>query len=797
PNGQSNPSPFTHLKAPLYTPWGATVDGPGLPQNSSSSHGGSRVCVKAAIGFAADNQSIVVATWSKLLPTWNLPALAVGGPDFQMPSQTLPWSPSNSSWENWGDEGKICLTEVVIDCNSGRPAKPNEPTMETMPMPAITIDPTQSNPHDEVSDSLAFRLTHLEFVTAPLPRAHSVSVEVKKELIDDTMEDEQTPRKVLDPDSPVLQLVASFMDFKDSSSGSPDKSAPASTLQVWKLEHEENGSDESSASDPNPSAPTIVHQLLASRTLDASIVSILQRQALGDGQQLILGTINVNGTVAPGRGEGIMGALRVIRMDLDDDEGYDAVDLHGRRQTMNQNLPASIVLSPSRALAALTWKGNHSAEMAIVRAPSLKVHAGVRRNSTELQRPSANQEQEQFPDQTVPPAAQHQQHTLAGPIALAILRNCDITDSIRAFWSQSDASMESATRLLRDVVDILGMATSPPKVNEGAGLDSKEKVLPSRGLSPLDPRTIGLALGLFRAAPDAALAARWSVASHLVLLRSAKDAFTELKSIFSANDFSVSPETPPLTKLIGFTKRYVELCELLIKEAVIWEAWRACGADRIDYGLEQQQSDTGPEPSGILICLLHPDVLNLLVDVFGCIKDMQGQLAQVNHITKKSVSAIISDARVDFSVFIVALNEISKIVQADHSKYAGHLREAMLSLSLPLGLRPLVNSCTELINKRPGLSQKLSLLVPSLNFPDFDLEPESDKALTTTNKFASVLPLKGVEPGMPPLKICNRCGERSDTQLHDLMSPTVYGAYVRKWRRQCYCGGFWVMDRPS
>lgn len=101
------------------------------------------------------------------------------------------------------------------------------------------------------------------------------------------------------------------------------------------------------------------------------------------------------------------------------------------------------------------------------------------------------------------------------------------------------------------------------------------------------------------------------MASHLVLLRSAKDAFVELKPIFSANDFSVSTETrafqshctassevtdshdsfllAPLTNLIGFTERYVKLCELLVKEVVIWEAWRACGADRDDIGLEQRE----------------------------------------------------------------------------------------------------------------------------------------------------------------------------------------------------------------
>ncbi|KAG9003555.1 hypothetical protein FRB94_014578 [Tulasnella sp. JGI-2019a] len=813
PSGQVQSSPFVHMKAPLYTPWGTMVDGPPIPQSSSVSQGGSRVCIRAVIGFSANNQSIIVATWSRLLPAWSFSGL-LDGPDFHLSTKASPPFPDNSSWESWGDEGKICLTEVVLDYNSVKPTKPgepiksSEPTLETIPMPAISVNTMESNMDEEdgVEPASALQLTHLEFMTSPPRRSRNTSVEVKKELVEDVTMDENGANQGAqsdDDNSQALHLIASFIDLNHY------KTPPKSVLKVWKLGHEVVGGDQGMSpyvpgSGSQPPDREIVSHLLASRTLDTCIVSILQRQPLSYGQQLLLGTINLKGNISLGSDEGPIGSLRVINMDLEDDGAYKEVTLYGGRQTVTQNLPAHIALSPSRILGALTPNGHHSSELKIIRTPTLKAH---KTNSSQpLTEDTSMESQETLRDldrdgsQNPVQTAQHQQHALAAPMALSILRNCDLTDAIRAFWSEADASVDSATKLLHDVADTLETALPGPTARTGSGVDLKEGALggSDRGLSPLDPRMIGLTLGLFKAAPDPKIAERWPVASYLILLRSAKDAFVELKPIFSANDFSTSNETPPLTKMIGFTKRYVEVCEMLVKEAIIWEAWRACGADRMDAGLEQQESDAGPEPSGALICFLHPEALDLLIDVLSCIKGMLTHLTQVNHIMKKPVAAIMGDAKVDFEIFVVVSNEISKTLQADPLKYADHLRDALLSLSLPLGLRPLVNTCTELINKRPGLSQKLSLLVPSLNFPDFDdQDGKMTVTTTTTNKFASVLGPKAGEPNMPPLKVCNRCGEMSETQLHDLMSPTFYGAYVRKWRRQCYCGGFWVIDRLS
>lgn len=92
----------------------------------------------------------------------------------------------------------------------------------------------------------------------------------------------------------------------------------------------------------------------------------------------------------------------------------------------------------------------------------------------------------------------------------------------------------------------------------------------------------------------------------------------DLKPIFSTADFANSSETceyaarvaavhvqflirlsstAPLLKLIGLTTRYVELCETLVKEAIIWEAWRACGADKEREGLEQPMIQSRHNPS--------------------------------------------------------------------------------------------------------------------------------------------------------------------------------------------------------
>lgn len=117
---------------------------------------------------------------------------------------------------------------------------------------------------------------------------------------------------------------------------------------------------------------------------------------------------------------------------------------------------------------------------------------------------------------------------------------------------------------------------------------------------PLSPHAQRVRLrASVRAAPDPSIAERWNVASYLVFICSARNAFMELNPIFASHDFALTPETrassvgcvwhannpssrstAPLTKLIGMAERYVELCELLVKEAIIWEAWRACGADQ-------------------------------------------------------------------------------------------------------------------------------------------------------------------------------------------------------------------------
>lgn len=75
---------------------------------------------------------------------------------------------------------------------------------------------------DDAGDSsLASQLTHLELVIGPSPRGGRVSVEVKKEHLDEmAVDDERSPRNVLDSDSRVLQLVASFLDFHDCESHS-------------------------------------------------------------------------------------------------------------------------------------------------------------------------------------------------------------------------------------------------------------------------------------------------------------------------------------------------------------------------------------------------------------------------------------------------------------------------------------------------------------------------------------------------------------------------------------------------
>lgn len=133
PSGLGPQSAFNHMKCPLDVAWGTTADGPPILEGVCST-GGSRLCVKAAIGFSPDSKleytchhsvgltacltdaSLIVATSSRLLPDWSFrQSLSLQGYQLAQPS---PVTMAEPTWETWGDEEKISLTQVVIEFNN-------------------------------------------------------------------------------------------------------------------------------------------------------------------------------------------------------------------------------------------------------------------------------------------------------------------------------------------------------------------------------------------------------------------------------------------------------------------------------------------------------------------------------------------------------------------------------------------------------------------------------------------------------------------------------------------------------
>ncbi|KAG8896495.1 hypothetical protein FRB99_008862 [Tulasnella sp. 403] len=771
------------LRAPLYAHWTtvAGTDPNTFPENLFTSDGGARICAKAAIGYTSDGESIIVATRSKLAPymapfaTQSLGPLNLAEPS--LPSAIAGSSTSDgTTWESWGEGDTISLCQVRINLGNEQTA------LETTPLPSI---PTTSLPVALATTSSFpcspsdLQITHLELINAPridspYDRPDLTQDATMLNLDNGAMADEEGD----------LQLYASFVYLGNY------MSPPRSVLARWRVRrkglmdqgHVAVGSFDSevSVADSDATEGEWTAQLVSCRAFDRNIISVMQSYPLLDNARLVVATIEHGGTVPSGQSYGTIGSLKVLKYNFADDTRYRDIALYEDRDRIGSLLPSCAALSPNRVFFATIPSHGCATTPAIVRCPSLKdLHTVT---------PTVKTESVDEVPASRPP------HALFPNLALSIMQTCDPNDVFRDFWQFPGASVESAGHLLLDVWGILPVDTSNLKMKAPETAANGDKTEVANHEPPAEAERwnwtmVGLALGLYRACPNPEIGERWTVAHHLIRLMSAREAFIELSQSLSLRDSPISNDSQPLNRLISISARYIELVSSVIREAIIWEGWRAC--------YDQTEDDPGaPQPANVLLLLLHPHSVALLRDVLVGTRALHNHLTRTNNPLRRTAVNITEASGIDLAILQKTLEDIRELVfkaLKDIPDSRALSRCLTYSLSVPAQLRPILNTCTQTINQRAGLADKMTLLIPSLNYPDVQATSEQTKRKTRVRYQVPLPTVPQATITVPSNRVCLRCGEEGETRLHELMSFTFWGAYERNTRRFCTCGGRWMV----
>ncbi|KAG8972541.1 hypothetical protein FRC05_009774 [Tulasnella sp. 425] len=696
------PHQFAVLKASLQStsicPAGETAS-----EASPVGPGGTRICTKAAIGLGSDSESIVVATVSRLVPyagpsTGSLDILAMTG-DLDIPSVAGPSSKNGEyqpSLEAWGEEQTIALCEVRINTEA------DLIVLETYPLSPINVhwpaEPFSASTLDNTNgDSQPIRqLLHLEFTNLVPPAAEKVPESGKSDDIDMADLFEAKPEE----EDSILQLVVSFGEFKDSE------------------ELEEIGL----AMDPE--VPDWLIKQGPTRIFDSTLLSMVRSLPGVDAYHLYAAFMRCSGKIASGRTEGVIGAVKVLNLDLEDDTEFGETPIPAQRSTLGEATP-----SPNRALLAL-GSSNAAEHVTFIRMPQRQ--ASPSETNSHLMGIS-----------------------LAENLVLARLRNSEATDIYLSFWTgftqkagDQDDEASAAAQLLQEAWSILNPKPAKKYEQEKAGVATSSAEIGDSGT--IDWPLMGLTLGLYRFCPNPTVSERWVAANTMIRLQVMRESFADLTPISGGQ---TDPDQTATKQLVALTSEAVELTETLLREAIVWEAWRECGSSVKTDGAKT----SGPIPAFILLSLVHRHTAKLFHDVLNSIIRFGQRLVVFNNPSRRLVAGMLGDSKMDFKSVIETHNALHEKCTAQIQalpRALWFLRFSTFSLSIPPELMPILNTLTEGISQKSGLVHKMSLLVPSLEYPILDTE----------EKKAALQAAKLRHPGRPanaaaPLgKICLRCG---------------------------------------
>ncbi|KAG8925972.1 hypothetical protein FRC00_003420, partial [Tulasnella sp. 408] len=304
----------------------------------------------------------------------------------------------------------------------------------------------------------------------------------------------------------------------------------------------------------------------------------------------------------------------------------------------------------------------------------------------------------------------------------------------------------AATQLLQEAWSILNPKPAKKYEQEKAGVATSSAEIGDNGT--IDWQLMGLTLGLYRSCPNPTVAERWVAANTMIRLQVLRESFSDLTPVSGGQ---TDPDQTATKQLIALTSEAVELTEALLREAIVWEAWRECGSS-----IKTEEAQTsGPVPAFILLSLVHRHTAKLFQDVLNLIIRFGQRLVAFNNPARRLVAGMLGDSKMDFRSVIDTHNALHEKCTAQMQgipRALWFLRFSTFSLSIPPELMPILNTLTEGFSQKSGLVHKMSLLVPSLEYPILDTE----------EKKAAVQAAKLRHPGRPanaaaPLaKICLR-----------------------------------------
>ncbi|KAG8901955.1 hypothetical protein FRC01_009704, partial [Tulasnella sp. 417] len=711
------------------------------------------------VNYLIPAESIVVATASRLVPhagpsPGGLNILSMTG-ELEIPSVAGPSAKSienHPSLEDWGEEQAIALCEVRISTDS------DSIGLETYPLSPINLHwPTESSSttalgHSSGDSQPVRQLIRLEFANLVPPAADKAPESGKSEDIDMADLFEAKPEE----EDSVLQLIASFVEFKDFSS------QPRSILKQWRLRRSTAEELEEIGTALDPDAPDWLIKQGPTRIFDSVLVSMVRTLPGVDTYHLYATFMRCSGKIAAGRAETIIGSVKVLNLDLEDDSEFGETPIPAQRSTLGEIVPSILVYSPNRALLALGSSGAVD-HLTFIRMP---------------QRQSP-------PSETNP-------HLMGVPLAenlvLARLRNYEATDIYLAFWTgfaqgagDQGGEANAATQLLQETWSILNPKPAKKYEQEKSGVATSSAEIGDNGT--IDWQLMGLALGLYRSCPNPTVAERWVAANTMIRLQVMRESFADLTGVSGGQ---TDPDQTATKQLMALTSEAVQLTETLLREAIMWEAWRECGSsikteEAQTSGKMLVTSDLiplqGPVPAFILLALVHRHTAKAFQDVLNYIIRFVQRLVASNNPNRRLVVGMLGDSKMDYKAVMethTALQEkcnaqmqgTYELIPPIHSPAHGRctssglpralwfFRLSTFSLSIPPELMPILNTLTEGFSQKSGLVHKMSLLVPSLEYPILDTEEQ--KAALQAAKLRH--PGKPVNPASPQAKICLRCG---------------------------------------
>ncbi|KAG9018143.1 hypothetical protein FRB90_012106 [Tulasnella sp. 427] len=732
------PNQFAVLKASLQS---ASFSSSGDPVSEEPPVGpaGARLCTKAAIGLGSDSESIIVATASRVVPRSDHTSngldildmtadLTLDGP---VPGPSSKNVDSYPTLEEWGEKETIDLCEVRISAG-------NEPLfLETYPLFPINLhwtpEPWSTTNADSANGDhqLVRQLVSLEFTNLVPPAPDKAPESGKSDDIDMADLFEAKPEE----EDSVLQLVASFVEFKDFSSH------PRSILKQWRLRRSTTEDLEEIGAALNPDGPDWLVKQGPTRVFDSTILPVVQTFPSVDAHRLYVAAVRCNGKIATGRTEAAVGTVKVLDLDLQDDVDFEETPIPAQRSTLGESAPNLLTSSPNRALFALR--------------SSTKVE-----NLTFIRMPQRKQSYSE--------AHPHLKGiTFAENLVLSRLRSSEATDIYLAFWTGGTGDggdeADAAAQLLQETWSILYPKPAKKFEQERAGATIPSAEIGDNAL--IDLQLMGLTLGLYRSCPNPKVAERWVAANMVIRLQVLREALMDLTPVVTNQ---AQPDPIVIKQLVAFTSEAVELTETLLREVVLWEAWRECGSSVKTEGTEAKEE---PVPAFVLLILVHRHTARLFDTVLNSIVKLCQRLVTTNHTSRRLFITLLGDSKMDFK-------SVTETYSALIEKCAAQMQE----------LVPVLNIITEGISQKPGLVHKMSLLVPSLEYPI--LETEETKAAIQAAKLRH--PDRLANSAAPRGRICLRCGIEQNYKVHDLMSLNFFGAFERLSQFQCSCGGRWL-----